>query len=126
VPCEQVGRQEHLALAPLELAKVDPLAVELHAPAAERGDLSDRDEQVPALDPHDDPDDDGMGVGPEPGHDVLDAADPVALAVDQGALDDGGEMEEVECHGACSSDRPDRQRLPRRSRHGLRRCAAPR
>ena len=83
----------------LEPAQVDPLAVELHPPAPEVGDLADGHEEVPPADAHDGSFDWRMGPLPHSDDEVLHPAQTVAVLVDQRALDHARQVDDWDVAG---------------------------
>ena len=91
----QVAGEQQLAGAALELAEVDRVAPELDVVGAQLVHLGDRDEVLALADARDDAGHRGVGTSAELDDDVLDPADPLAGAVEEGAADDGGEMQDL-------------------------------
>ena len=95
---QQVVREQELSLASLELAHVHPLAVETDPTFRQRADLSSRNEEVSSPESHDNPDDRRMRAVAEPDHHILDATDPVALAVNQRTMDNLRQLHDLGGH----------------------------
>src|SRR5579883_622018 len=84
----EVPGEQQLPGTALEAAEVDAVALELDTARLHPRDLPDRDEQVAAPDGYNQADDGRVRLSPDADDHVLDPAEPLSGAIDQGPLGD--------------------------------------
>jgi hypothetical protein len=78
---QQVFREQNFPGTALETAQVNAVSFEAQPARGEATNLTDRDEEVTALDTDNGSDDWGVGVIAHPGHEVANSADAVTVYV---------------------------------------------
>jgi hypothetical protein len=92
---QEVLSEEELAWSALESPQVDPLAFKVDVTRIETSHLADRDEQVAPFDFDNESDDGRMRGISHSSDDVLHPAEAVTSPVDERALDDVGEVNDL-------------------------------